>query len=458
MFKTVGFIFLFLFLFPFLFVGYPVFGNIQNAPAMDLKSALQQVGGNSGGGASGELQFKSAAFDTAKRKLTLSQLQEKIADSKLWPSLDFAATHSDIGLNIGSLSGINTKNEWAISLTQSLYDNGVSLLNSKVASLQNQQAEQDYREQREKICLDVALEFLNYSLKLKTKEVQEKQFKLSQKQFETMSKDFQQGIKTKREYMQFKALVGRMELDFLQASNAVDKSKLDLYKLLGIPVGTAVDFLPLSLASPPNSDFPIAANSIENQSTSYIPDHFAYRSAQYKNQVSLLNTEISAKKLWPEWFVTAGVNYGDSNYLPFSTSSNPQWSWNLMLTMKYNFLDFGGRKSQYLEAVEKEKIQKNEFTTSMDALKVTLNQLAISQKQALKSWELARELLELENTNLEINTNDYRNGLISYYDYLVVLGNLSNMELRLNGAISDLFTIHYNWLYHQGKLYEELVR
>ena len=95
-------------------------------------------------------------FDSIKKKISISEAEEKNAFYKFFPSLDLSATHgiqgSDPKLGV---PGEPAYSSTALSLTQPLYDNGVSSTGYKAARLTLQQAQLEFNEQKNKLCLDV---------------------------------------------------------------------------------------------------------------------------------------------------------------------------------------------------------------------------------------------------------------------------------------------------------------
>ena len=70
----------------------------------------------------------------------------------------------------------------------------------------------------------------------------------------------------------------------------------------------------------------------------------------------------------------------------------------------------------------------------------------------------SKELLSLEKENLDFIGREYRNGKVAYLDLINGLNNLSDAEIKYYSATSDLIIAEYTLLYHQGKLYEELLK
>lgn len=394
----------------------------------------------------------SPTFDSIKRQLNISQLDEKSAEAKLLPSLDLTAIHG-----IFDTSPRTTTSPWNsefnLGITESLYDNGVTRTNSKIATLNKKQAELNFEDQKNKVSLDIVSQFLTYSLNVKLLEIQEKQFKLISRQYETISRDYYQGIKTKKDFLRFKTQVSRGEINLVAAKGTVEKSKQELQRLIGINLksNSEIAFIPISLETVKN-EIPDSTLNIEN--------HLQYRAAQIQKETNQLNADLISRKNLPEWYLSTGVNYTSSNYIGTgqSFSDNARTGWNALLTVKYNFFDWGTRSRDKVVALHKNIIQNNELDSNSLLLKSSLKQLLINVKQIQKNFGLAKELLALEKDNIDFIEREYRNGKVQYLDLIAGLNNISDAEIKFYSAVSDLQTTKYTLLYHQGKLYEELLK
>lgn len=416
--------------------------EIANTQSFDLKRTVSFAIEN------------SPSFDSLRKQLDISILEEDTAKARVLPSLDLSATHG-----ILDSTPRQTISKWNsgfdLSLTESLYDNGIALTKSKIASLNKRQAEYNYENQKNKLSLEVVSQFLTYSFNVKLLEIQEKQYKLISKQYGIISKDYYQGIKTKRDFLRFKTQISRGEIDLLNAKSAVEKSKQDLQRVMGINLKSdmQINFIPIAF----NDDRLEITNS---DSDLNIEDHFQYRAAQLQKDVNKLNADLIGRKNLPEWFVSTGASYTSSNYLGTgqSFSDNAVTSWNALLTVKYNFFDWGIRSRDKEVALQKSLIQANDLDLSLLALKASLKQLQISLRQAQKTFTLSKELLSLEKSNIYFIEREYRNGKAQYLDLITGLSSLSDAEIKFYSAISDLQITRYTLLYHQGKLYEEILK
>lgn len=394
----------------------------------------------------------SPTFDSIKRELSIAKMQKQVALAKMLPSLDLTATHGAMDSKPRGLIG-PWESEFNLALTESLYDNGVSYSGNQIARINQVKAELKFEDQKNKISLDIATQYLIYSLNKQLTEIQEKQFKLVSKQYDLISKDYYLGIKTKNDFLRFKTQVSRSEIAWTSSINYLEKSKQELQKVIGIGLNNdrEISFIPFKLET---------LKVASSYKTIQWQDHPQYKSAVLQKKINELNSDIVGRRNLPEWFLTAGVNYQSSNFVGSGSSfaDNAVLGWNALLTVKYSFFDWGIRSGERDIAIETSKIQSNNLDLDLLTLKATLNLLESTLTQSRKTYSLSKELLSLEKENLDFIGREYRNGKVAYLDLINGLNNLSDAEIKYYSATSDLIIAEYTLLYHQGKLYEELLK
>ncbi|MBL7671656.1 MAG: TolC family protein [Bdellovibrionaceae bacterium] len=394
----------------------------------------------------------SPTFDSMKRQLKISQLDEESAEAKLLPSLDLTATHGILDSSPRKTTS-PWNSEFNLGITESLYDNGVTRINSQIAKLNRKQAELNFEDQKNKVSLDIVSQYLIYSLNIKLLEIQEKQFKLISRQYERISRDYHQGIKTKKDFLRFKTQVSRGEINLVTAQGTVEKSKQELQRLMSLPqkLNAEVDFVPISLEAVKN-EVPDTTLEIEN--------HLQSRAAQIQKEANQLSRDLISRKTLPEWYLSTGLDYTSSNYAGTGQSffDNARTGWSALVTVKYNFFDWGTRARDKEVAFHKSVVQNNDLDSNLLLLQSSMKQVLINVKQVQRNFGLAKELLALERDNIDYIEREYRNGKVQYLDLISGLNSVSDAEIQFYSAVSDLQTTRYTLLYHQGKLYEELLK
>ena len=394
----------------------------------------------------------SPSFDSSRRALKVAELEEKSAGAYLAPSVDLKVTHGI--LDSAPRLGRNPLNsEFDLGLTESLFDNGISETGSKIATLKRKEAQLRFEDQKNKLSLEIASTYLTYSLNEKLKEIQEKQYNFLKKKYESISKDYYQGVKLKKDFVRFKTQVSRGEISLFNAYNEAERSKGELMRLIGanLALGSRIEFVPIAIEAIKNEPYDFKLD-VEN--------HPQYLAAQLQKEANSLSADMILKKNLPEWLLSAGINYASSDYLGpgKSFSDVDKTNWYALLTVKYNIYDGGIRSRNSEAAIQKQSIQNNELDSELLLLGSTLSQLRLQFYQSQKTYGLAKELLELEKDSISYIEREYQNGKVNYLELTNGLESLSDAEIKFYSASAEQQNLKYTLLYHQGLLYEEIIK
>lgn len=213
----------------------------------DLKKALQLA------------LEKAPSFNSLHHQLQIATLEETTSLTKLLPSLDFSAGHSLLN-ETPKTANTPWVSELSLTLTENLYDNGVTYTQYKISQLNRKSIEWQVLQNKNKLCLEIITKYLNYSLSTKLLEIREAQHKLLMKQFKNISHFYLQGLKTRRDFLRFKTQVLRSEIDVADLKNDLQKEQEELKILIGIDVDskTVLEFIPF--------DFKIASIKLQPMS------------------------------------------------------------------------------------------------------------------------------------------------------------------------------------------------
>ncbi|MEK6553662.1 MAG: TolC family protein, partial [Bdellovibrionota bacterium] len=186
----------------------------------------------------------SPSFNSARNEREVADLTVKSSFWALFPSLDFTASY---GLQDDDPSTYETPytSQLALSLTETLYDNGVLLTQNKIANLARRRAELIFRKEKNRLVREVLEAYMKFSLQSRNLEVKEIQLDLIRRQYNLVSSAYKQGLKTRKDFLRFKTQLNRTQLDMVNARNSVEKTRLDLLKAIGVqpPQYTAFSFI-----------------------------------------------------------------------------------------------------------------------------------------------------------------------------------------------------------------------
>lgn len=391
----------------------------------------------------------SPAFDSAQRETLIAELTRKNAGSAFLPSLDLSAAHGWRGSSPRTDSG-PWSSSVSLALTENLYDNGQSITNYRSSKLAEEISRLQLQQNRDRLLLEIASAYYQYSIAVKGLEIQEEQHQILKKQYQLVEAGYRQGIKTRKDYLRFKTQVNRADIDLVNARDGVLQSAQGLKRLMGIPLASGeTPAFTIEESKPPKS----RPEKIRLES------HRDFRIAELQNENVRLQERQVKRRLWPELSLTGGANWGSSEYLGTgrSISENDSLSWNAVLSLRYNFLDWGTRSREARIAGERTEIQLNSSTAALQALRQELESLELNIRQLTENFRLGEELLSLEQTNLDLITQEYRQGKVQYLDYITSVRDFASAR---SGYYNSLFNLKKGLLtqkFHQGAIYEAIV-
>jgi outer membrane protein TolC len=391
---------------------------------------------------------RSPVYDAARKLQEVRELEYRSAVSKFLPSADASATH---GLQTSLLGSQNPTNPWAstlsLGLTETLYDNGVSLTRAGIARLNLRLAEIDLDKARDTLAINIATEYYNFSALTLQLQARLDQQTLIEKQARLVESQYHQGYKMRSDFLRIRALVQRAEIDRISAENDLKVSRAELARLIGTTAVDLTELAPLPVGKEPQ--IPAPAPAFEGT--------FEAREAALQTEINSRAVSFAERNYWPQLNLTSALTYGNGSYLgtnaaPFA--ANQQLSLNALLTVSFNLWDWGTRRRDVAVAERTADIQNDSVRGTLLQTHKDLIALLAELARVRKSFELSRDLLALEEeTNGDLQTR-YREGKVPYLDLVTSLASLLDARTRFYSSYFDLLRGAARYRYYEGKAYE----
>ena len=371
---------------------------------------------------------EAPAARAAVAKAVSSGLEEKNARAAFAPTLDLNSNH---GLQGGTPQPASPYvSNLTLSLTQPIYDNGVSWTQLRIAEWTRRQAELALQVDRSKVVRDVAIAFLEYSYARLHQGLTLQSFEETKKQFEYASRLFHQGVKTRKDFTRLQSQAQRQELNWAASERATQRARLDLFRSMGLPPEENVEF---KLIEAPTIPAPKVKEGEVQASKIY----------QIQRQIADAQIELVRRKSWPQLSLTGNAQYGSSQYMGTGQPwvDNAASGWSILLNMKYNFIDFGTRSRN--TEIENLKQQQGLFNGREQVLSAEneRDRLRADLVAVGRSRDLARQLQKLEEESFKYTDQEYRSGRMSYIELINDLNNLLDARERRLRAEFDFAAV-----------------
>lgn len=398
-------------------------------------------------------ETQSLDLKNAENERDVARLEAEVTLTKLLPSLDFKSTHGRREVKPAQKLLPKYVSEFEFSLTESLFDNGVSWSQRKKALLKEKRANLNYVLQKDKMALDIASALAKLALAQKTLENQLNQNQIILKQYKLIERDYFQGVKSRRDYLRLRTQKSRSILELEDTKVQLKKAQLDLARLLSndgsISENMAFQFEDIE-KSPINFNIQELTRG----------DFLASEKAELDFQIHAIEKSLVARNRWPEIKAELAAQYGSSGYWrsPDTIASNDSSSWSALLSLNYNLFDWGQRSKERQIAAHQEQSSNNK--TKLELLQIR-SEVSKNKEDVLSIQSnllLTKELRDLEKANLSDLETEYRNGKVLYLDLMNGLNDYSQAQLRYLRALTDFRIKCYSLMAQKGKLYEFLTQ
>ena len=301
--------------------------------------------------------------------------------------------------------------------------------------------EKRYDEQKNQFCYEALNVYLNYLLEKKRSHNLDNIENLLEDQFEVTSGEYKQGIKPRKDYLRLRAELKGVQLDQTQQLIFL-KNAEDLLKNKIKEDFSQFTFEPSSLT------IPELFKSEEEVKLSLKEETFNKELEFLSNQRKKLNHTI-----WPQLSLGAQYKVSDSNYWKgssFDPQSNQYWAVTLGLT--YTLWDWGTERRSRESDIRTTRVRENEVYQEIRTARMNYDLSREKIRVARKVYAQRAQVLSDERESYNIISRDYREGKITFLDYVSSLRSYTSAELSVFQALVDLNKAYYESLLQKGQL------
>lgn len=387
----------------------------------------------------------SPAINSAQRELNIADLNKSNALAGFFPTLDLSSSHGLTGA-----SPLVSNNPWAssvsVELKETIYDNGSQWAKWKISQIRRQEQELEWRKKMDQLTLQILQEYFQLALAEQASAISKNQIKILQTQADLVKAGYKQGVKTRKDHLRFQAQVLRAEVDLQTAIDGKQKSENNLKELIG------VDLPPLKFL-----DFEQVNSSDATVSPKATNTHRDIVILKMKEEVAKIEEGQVWRKMLPEINLTASAKYGSDGYINSSQSfkDRDQLSWNALIGLNFNFIDWGTRRREGKMASEKVWVQENQTRERVFALEKEYSNLVLDLNLANQKILSNKSLMEIEKDSLELVSREYRQGKAEFLDYITSLKDFSSAKLSYFTALVEFKKLVAQNHFNNGSLYEK---
>ncbi len=301
--------------------------------------------------------------------------------------------------------------------------------------------EKRFDEQKNQFCFEALNVYLNYLLEKKRNHNLNNIENLLEDQFEVTSGEYKQGIKPRKDYLRLRAELKGVQLDQTQQL-IVLKNAEDLLRNKIKDDFSRFSYEPSVLTIP---------ELYKNEEDVKL----SMKEETLNKELDLLTTK--RKKLnhtvWPQLSLGAQYKVSDSDFWKgsaYDPRSNQYWAITLGLT--YTLWDWGTERRSRESNVRITRIRENEVYQEIRTAQMNYDLSNEKIRVARKVYAQRAQVLSDERESYNIISRDYREGKITFLDYVSSLRSYTSAELSVFQALVDLNKAYYESLLQKGQL------
>jgi outer membrane protein len=356
-----------------------------------------------------------------KTAIEQSQLGVTSAYSSFYPSINLSSSYRNNESSSGGRSGSYSS---SIGLSLPLYQGGNIRAGVKIAKIQVQMAEENYRQGEDEVILSVKEAFFKILLKQEQIALAEDVLKRRKEDLVLIRLKYYAGRESSPALKEAEANLLQSEYDKEQTEKELILAQIELNLLLGRPRRTEVSIR----YEDEDMKFPSLDRLIEEAKTQR-PD---IRSQRANTEVLKAQVTQAKSDYFPKISLSSSYGMGGSEFL----DQEGDWSAGISFSLPI----FSGFST-------KAKVQESTLSLKEQDAKIVELEQQIEEEieQAYSNWELAGKVIEVYDKTLQaareiyqLTKLQYEQGLTSYFFLQQKESDLANAESRYINALYNL--------------------
>ena len=301
--------------------------------------------------------------------------------------------------------------------------------------------EKRFFEQKNQFCFEALKVYLNYLLEKKRSSNLNDIENLLEDQFEVTSSEYKQGIKPRKDYLRLRAELRGVQLDQNQQLISLKNSE-DLLRNIIKDDFSRFSYEPSVLTIP-------ELYKTEEETKVSIKEE------TLNQELSLLTEQRKKLKntIWPQLTLGAQYKFSDSSFWSKS-SYDPELNqnWSITLGVSYVLWDWGSERRSREMGFRSNTIRENEVYQEIRTARMNYDLSRDKIRVARKIYAQRAQVLSDERESYNIISRDYREGKITFLDYVSSLRSYTSAEFSVFQALVELNKVYYEYLLQKGQL------
>ena len=326
-----------------------------------------------------------------------------------------------------------------LSLKQPIFTGFKLESSSKMAEYNFLAAKQDYTSEERNLIYNIKNAYWSLFKANQIQKVTEEVVVDIQAHLTDVQNLFEQGLATKNDVLKVKVQLGEVQLNLIDAKNAVKLANLSLVNLIGLPISTNVETTeqPDKSIAKIEDISPLLSRAYENRSE--------LKSMNYRIKAGESGVTAAKSDWWPQIYLVGDYYYSRPNQRIQPLVDQFNKTWDVGVSLSFSLWNWGATVDRTDQAETQLEQAKDAYKIIRDGITLEVTQNYLNIKKSEERMTVAGQNVTQAEENYRVTDDKFKNGLALNSDLL-------DAEVALLQAKTDYIQSIVDYELAQAKL------
>jgi outer membrane protein len=332
-----------------------------------------------------------------------------------------------------------------LSLKQPIFTGFKLESNSKMAEYNFLAAKQDYTTEEKNLIYNIKNAYWSLFKANQIQKVTEEVVVDIQSHLTDVQNLFEQGLATKNDVLKVKVQLGEVQLNLIDAKNAVKLANLSLVNLIGLPISTNIETSdnPEKSVVEIGDISPLLSKAYENR-----PE---LKSINYRIKAGESGVTAAKSDWWPQIYLVGDYYYSRPNQRIQPLVDQFNKTWDVGVALSFSLWNWGATVDRTDQAETQLEQAKDAYKIIRDGITLEVTQNYLNIKKSEERMTVAGQNVTQAEENYRVTDDKFKNGLAlnsdlldaevallqSKTDYIQSIVDYELAQAQLNKAIGE---------------------
>jgi outer membrane protein len=299
-----------------------------------------------------------------------------------------------------------------LSLRQPIFTGFKLESNSKMAEYNFLAAKQDYSTEEKNLIYNIKNAYWSLFKANQIQNVTEEVVVDIQSHLTDVQNLFEQGLATKNDVLKVKVQLGEVQLNLIDAKNAVKLANLSLVNLIGLPISTNIETSdnPEKSVVKIEDISPLLSKAYENR-----PE---LKSMNYRIKAGESGVTASKSDWWPQIYLVGDYYYSRPNQRIQPLVDQFNKTWDVGIALSFSLWNWGATVDRTDQAETQLEQAKDAYKIIRDGITLEVTQNYLNIKKSEERMTVAGQNVTQAEENYRVTDDKFKNGLALNSDLL----------------------------------------